>query len=36
MKEKFIGPQEEVEILCPSCGTKHRGKLVVEEEESKS
>ncbi len=32
MQEKYIGPAEEVEILCPSCGTRHKGKLVVEEE----
>jgi hypothetical protein len=34
MKEKYIGPEEDMEILCPSCGTKHKGKLVVEEVES--
>jgi hypothetical protein len=34
IKEKYIGPEEEMEILCPSCGTKHKGKLVVEEVES--
>lgn len=34
MKDKYIGPEEEMEILCPSCGTKHKGKLVVEEVES--
>lgn len=33
MKDKYIGPEEEIEILCPSCGTKHKGKLVVEEVE---
>ncbi len=32
MREKYIGSQEEIEILCPSCGTKHKGKLVIEEE----
>lgn len=32
MIEKYTGPQEEMEILCPSCGTKHKGKLEVEEE----
>ncbi|GLI35742.1 hypothetical protein [Desulforhabdus amnigena] len=35
MKEKYIGPEEEIEILCPSCGTKIKGKLIIEEEESK-
>ncbi len=34
MKEKYIGPEGEVEILCPSCGTKHRGVLTIEEEEA--
>jgi hypothetical protein len=36
MKEKYIGSPEEVEILCPSCGTKHKGKLVVQDEESEA
>lgn len=33
MKKKYIGVPEEIEILCPSCGTKHKGRLIVEEEE---
>ncbi len=32
MREKYIGPDEEIEILCPSCGVKHKGKVVAEEE----
>jgi hypothetical protein len=36
MKEKYIGPEEEVEILCPSCGTRHKGKLVIVEESSEA
>ena len=32
MKEKYIGPEEEIEILCPNCGVKHKGKLVIEGE----
>jgi hypothetical protein len=36
MREKYIGSGEEVEILCPSCGTKHKGKLVVEDEGSEA
>ena len=28
LKEKYIGPEQEMEILCPACGTKHKGKLV--------
>jgi hypothetical protein len=35
MKEKYIGPEEEIEIMCPSCGTKHKGKLTIEEVEVK-
>ena len=27
MREKFIGDEKEVEILCPMCGTKHKGQL---------
>lgn len=33
MKAKYIGSPDEIEILCPSCGTKHKGKLIIEEEE---
>ena len=36
MREKYIGPKEEMEILCPTCGTRHKGQLVVEEVESGS
>jgi hypothetical protein len=36
MKEKYVGPEEEVEILCPSCGTKHKGILTIEEEGAKA
>lgn len=35
LREKYIGPEEEVEVLCPNCGTKHKGKLVIEEEQSR-
>jgi len=31
MKAKYIGPEQEVEILCPSCGARHKGKLTIEE-----
>ena len=27
LKEKFIGDQKEIDILCPLCGTKHKGTL---------
>ncbi len=31
LKDKYIGPEAEMEILCPACGTKHTGKVVEEE-----
>jgi len=27
LREKFIGDEKEIEILCPMCGTKHKGKF---------
>jgi hypothetical protein len=27
MREKFIGDEKEIDILCPMCGTKHKGHL---------
>jgi hypothetical protein len=30
LREKFIGDEKEIEILCPFCGTKHKGKLQEE------
>jgi hypothetical protein len=36
MMEKYIGSREEIEILCPTCGTKHKGKLEVIEDEKHS
>ena len=32
LKEKYIGPEDEMEILCPSCGTRIKGHLELEEE----
>jgi hypothetical protein len=32
LREKFIGNEEEVDILCPHCGTKIKGKVEIEEE----
>jgi len=32
MKEKYIGPKDEIDILCPSCGATIKGKLVEEDE----
>lgn len=33
LKKKFIGDKSEVEILCPMCGTKHKGEVVEESTE---
>jgi hypothetical protein len=32
MREKFIGDQKQIDVLCPMCGTKHKGTLHEEEE----
>jgi hypothetical protein len=32
LREKFIGKEEEIEITCPACGTKHKGKVEHVEE----
>jgi hypothetical protein len=32
LREKFIGDEKEIEILCPMCGTKHKGKVEEEKE----
>ncbi|MFZ2446095.1 MAG: hypothetical protein WAW37_07050 [Syntrophobacteraceae bacterium] len=32
MKEKYTGPKEEIEILCPSCGAKIKGELEHQDE----
>ncbi len=32
MREKFIGDEKEIDILCPLCGTKHKGHVEAEEE----
>ncbi len=31
LRDKFIGNEDEIDVLCPLCGTKHKGE--VEEEE---
>jgi uncharacterized Zn finger protein len=31
LREEFIGDETEVDILCPSCGTVHKGKVCEEE-----
>ena len=33
LKEKYSGPEDQVEILCPSCGAKIKGRLEHEEKE---
>jgi Zn finger protein HypA/HybF involved in hydrogenase expression len=32
LSQKFIGDEKEIEILCPMCGTKHKGKVEEEKE----
>lgn len=32
LKEKFIGDEKEIDIVCPACGTKHSGRLDKVEE----
>ena len=32
LREKFIGDEKEIDILCPLCGTKHKGKVEEAEE----
>jgi len=34
LREKFIGKEEEIEIVCPLCGTKHKGHVDVKEVEN--
>ena len=33
LREKFIGGEKEIDILCPLCGTKTKGKLEEEGQE---
>jgi hypothetical protein len=35
LREKFIGDEKEIELLCPLCGTKHKGRVIKEEEAPK-
>ncbi|MFZ5586063.1 MAG: hypothetical protein ACOZHQ_09060 [Thermodesulfobacteriota bacterium] len=32
LREKFIGDEKEIDILCPMCGTKHKGTVVEKDE----
>jgi hypothetical protein len=31
LREKFIGDEKEIDVLCPLCGTKHKGKVSEQE-----
>ena len=31
LREKFIGDEKEIDILCPLCGTKHKGAVEKED-----
>jgi len=31
LREKFIGDEKEIDVLCPLCGTKQKGALSEEE-----
>jgi hypothetical protein len=33
LREKFIGNEDEIEVTCPLCATKHKGKIEFEEKE---
>ena len=33
LKEKFIGDEKEIDVLCPMCGTKHKGEVELREED---
>jgi len=32
LREKFIGDEKEIDILCPLCGTKQKATLTKDEE----
>lgn len=34
LREKFIGKEEEVDVLCPMCGTKTKGKMEEAQEKA--
>lgn len=31
LREKFIGDEKKIDILCPLCGTRHRGEIEKED-----
>ncbi|MCF8032875.1 MAG: hypothetical protein K9K66_07675 [Desulfarculaceae bacterium] len=33
LREKFIGDEAEIDIVCPACGHKHKGTVKEAEEE---
>ena len=35
LREKFIGEEKEIDLLCPMCGTKTKGTLTEEGQEGK-
>ncbi len=32
LREKFIGDEKEIDVLCPLCATQHKGAVEKEEE----
>jgi ssDNA-binding Zn-finger/Zn-ribbon topoisomerase 1 len=36
LREKFIGDEKEIDILCPMCGTKHKATVEEDKSEGKS
>ena len=32
LRDKFIGNEDEIDVLCPLCGAKHKGKVEEDEE----
>ena len=32
LDDKFIGDEKEIDVLCPLCGTKHKGEMEEGEE----
>jgi Zn ribbon nucleic-acid-binding protein len=33
LRNKFIGDEKEIDVLCPMCGTRHKGEIHEQEEE---
>jgi len=32
LREKFIGDEKEIDVLCPMCATKHKGTVEEQDE----